>query len=49
MINIDIDFSKTCGQIKDVNCVNNGPVGTSVRKTSSFDLYENLEIQLSFE
>ncbi len=38
MVNINIDFAKTCGKIKDVNGVNNGPVGTSVRKTSSFEL-----------
>ena len=44
MVNVTVDFKKTCGEIKAMNGVNNGPLGSCVRKTSGFELYKNLEI-----
>ncbi len=44
MVNITVDFANTCGEIKAMNGVNNGPLGSYVRKTSGFELYKNLEI-----
>ena len=44
MENIRIDFANTCGPIKPMNGVNNGPLGSYVRKTSGFQLYQDLEI-----
>lgn len=44
MVNITVDFANTCGEIKAMNGVNNGPVGSAVRKTSAFGLYKDLEI-----
>ena len=45
MVSINIDFANTCGPIKAMNGVNNGPLASSVRKTSTgFALYKELEI-----
>ena len=44
MENIRIAFANTCGPIKPMNGVNNGPLGSYVRKTSGFQLYQDLEI-----
>ncbi len=45
MVNLSIDLSKRGGVIKPMNAVNNGPVGSGVRKQSSnFEAYTDLEI-----
>ena len=44
MNRIVVDISKTSGEIKPVNAVNNGPSGTSVRGISNFEEYRALEI-----
>ena len=44
MANILVDLSKTNGHIKPMNAVNNGPVGSGVRKTGNFEDYKALEI-----
>ena len=43
MTNLKIDFSKSNGKIKYMNCVNNGPV-SSVRAFSNFQDYKNARI-----
>ena len=45
MISLKVDLTKTCGKIKPMNAVNNGPTSPSVRKTyTSFDAYKALNI-----
>ena len=45
MVNIHVDFTNTIGPIKAMNGVNNGPLASSFRKTSTgFALYKELEI-----
>lgn len=41
---VKIDLSKPTGKIKPMNCVNNGPAGSRVRKTGNFETYEWLNI-----
>ena len=44
MNTISVDFSKECGTIKPMNCLNNGPSGAKVRKISNYELYEAAKI-----
>ena len=45
MLKLNVDFTKTKGQIKPMNAVNNGPTYPSIRKTyTSFDAYKALNI-----
>jgi len=44
MSEVLIDFSKTCGKIKPMNCLNNGPTGHEVRAVSNFRAYKNAHI-----
>ena len=45
MLNVKVDFTKTKGEIKMMNAVNNGPTAPSIRKTyTSFDAYSALNI-----
>ena len=41
---LKFDFLNTCGKIKAINAVNNGPAGSKVRGTGNFAAYEALEI-----
>ncbi len=42
---VKIDFGQKTGRIKPMNCVNNGPSGSRVRKSSgNFEYYKALEI-----
>ena len=44
MTELFFDFLNTCGKIKTINAVNNGPAGSKVRGTGNFATYEALEI-----
>ena len=44
MKKIYVDLTQTCGVIKPMHAVNNGPLGKSVRGTSNFDLYKEAGI-----
>lgn len=45
MITVNVDFTKTNGNIKPMNAVNNGPTAPSIRKSySNFDAYKALNI-----
>ena len=44
MNTVKVNFSKSAGKIKPMNCVNNGPAGSRVRKTGNFKDYEALKI-----
>ena len=44
MKTLKVDFNDILGGIKPMNAVNNGPAGSRVRGTSSFDAYEAARI-----
>ena len=44
MTTVTVDLKETCGKIKPMNAVNNGPLGQDVRGTSNFEAYKALEI-----
>ena len=44
MERVTVDFAKSCGKIKPMNALNNGPAGSRVRKTSNFDAYSTAKI-----
>ncbi len=45
MNSVKIDLSKKMGKIKPMNCVNNGPTGSKVRRTKgNFEYYQALNI-----
>lgn len=41
---IHVNFAKIDGKIKPMNCVNNGPAGSRVRKTGNFEAFESARI-----
>ena len=45
MLELKVDFTKTNGEIKRMNAVNNGPTAPNIRKVpTSFDAYKTLNI-----
>ena len=44
MNTVTVDLKETCGKIKPMNAVNNGPLGQDVRGSSNFEAYKALEI-----
>ena len=44
MTTVKFDLARANGKIKHMNAVNNGPVGSPVRKTGNIDYYRDLEI-----
>lgn len=47
MTTVNVNLNNTAGEIKPMNAVNNGPVGSPVRKSGNFELYKNAEIPFS--
>ena len=47
MERVTVDFAASCGRIKPMNALNNGPSGSRVRKTSNFDAYAAAKIPFS--
>ena len=44
MATVHIDLNTSCGAVKPMHAVNNGPLGKSARGTSNFELYQQLGI-----